>query len=172
MPRHNALTTLLWYVVYTKPHAEEVARDHLEQKMIHVFLPRIDEGRPAPQGRQKRVVPLFPSYLFVKISVPHDYYKVIWAKGVKRMVGNTEGPLPLDDSIIDFLEKRTGKEGYIRPVDRWRRMDPVRVTSGPLEGLMGLVDGSTDSRGRVKVLMRFLREGSRVEVPAWCLEKC
>jgi transcription antitermination factor NusG len=49
--------------------------------------------------------------------------------------------------------------------------DTVRVRNGPLAGLIGIIHGSIDEKGRIKVLMDFLKEGTRVEVTYSCLER-
>jgi transcriptional antiterminator RfaH len=118
-----------------------------------------------------RIAPLFPGYLFAKIAFPDDYYRVIWTQGVKRFVGNGEGPLPLDDSVVDLLLRKTEERGFIRPSQGFNLRDRVRVKRGPFEGLLGIVNGSLDKRGRIKVLMSLLREGTEVELPVCLLEK-
>ena len=161
-----------WYVVYTKPRAEELARRELERKKVHVFLPKVEERSPAFGRGPVRITPLFPGYLFVRISIPDDYYKVIWARGVKRLVGNGAGPLPLDDSVIDFLKTKTGERGFIRPTNVFRHQDRVRVKKGLFEGLLGVVDGCLDKRGRIRVLMSLLGDRTHVVLPSCLLEKC
>ena len=161
-----------WYVVYTKPRSEELAKRELERKKLHVFLPKIEERSAAVDGGSVRITPLFPGYLFVRISIPHDYYKVIWARGVKRLVGNGGGPMPLDDSVIDFLKTKTGDRGFIRPTNVFRYRDKVRVKKGLFEGLLGVVDGCLEKRGRIRVLMSLLGGRTQVVLPSCLLEKC
>jgi len=45
------------------------------------------------------------------------------------------------------------------------------VRNGPLAGLIGIIDGSIDEKGRIKVLMDFLKEGARIEIPYSFLER-
>jgi transcription antitermination factor NusG len=160
-----------WYVVYTKPSAEDVAKDHLEQKNIHVFLPKIKEYRYSSKGKEAKIKPLFPNYLFAHMVYPDDYYAVIWAKGVKRIVGNGAEPTPLDDSVVDFFKAQTEEKGFIKPSPKLKIGDMVRVRNGALEGLIGIIDGSMDEKGRIKVLMDFLKEGARIEIPFSYLER-
>ncbi|NIO20579.1 MAG: hypothetical protein GTN76_07540 [Candidatus Aenigmarchaeota archaeon] len=160
-----------WYVVYTKPRSEDIAEEHLERKDIHVFLPKIRECRYSSKGEETKIKPLFPSYLFAHMAYPDDYYTVIWAKGVKRIVGDGTEPIPLDDSVVDFFQKHSEEKGFIQPSPRLKIGDTVRVRNGPLEGLIGIIDGSIDEKGRIKVLMDFLKEGTRVEIPFSFLEK-
>jgi transcription elongation factor/antiterminator RfaH len=160
-----------WYVLYTKPRSEDLAGDHLERKDIPVFLPKIREFRHSSKGEEVEIKPLFPNYLFAQMAYPDDYYTVIWAKGVRRIVGNGTEPIPLDDSVVDFLKKQTEEKGFIKPSPRLKIGDTIRVRNGPLAGLIGVIDGSIDEKGRIKVLMDFLKEGTRVEVPYSLLER-
>jgi transcriptional antiterminator NusG len=105
------------------------------------------------------------------MKYPDDYYAVIWAKGVRRIVGNGAEPIPLDDSVVDFFKKQTEGKGFIQPSTKLKIGDSVRVRNGALEGLIGIIDGSIDEKGRIKVLMDFLKEGSRIEIPHSCLER-
>ena len=160
-----------WYVINTKPSSEDIARDHLVRKDIHVFLPKIRECRYSSKGEEAKIKPLFPNYLFAHMAYPDDYYTVIWAKGVKRIVGDGTEPIPLDDSVVHFFQKKADEKGFIQPSPRLKMGDTVRVRNGPLEGLIGIIDGSIDEKGRIKVLMDFLKEGTRVEIPYSYLER-
>jgi len=159
-----------WYVIYTKPSAEDIARDHLERKNIHVFLPKIRECHYSSKRKEAKIKPLFPNYLFAEMAYPDDYYTVIWAKGVRRIIGNGMEPIPLDDSVVDFFKRQTEEKGFIQPSSRLKMGDAIRVKNGPLEGLIGIIDGSIDEKGRIKVLLDFLKEGARVEIPYSYLE--
>ena len=160
-----------WFVIYTKPRSEDIARDHLERKDIHVFLPKVREYRYCSKAEEAKIKPLFPNYLFARMMYPNDYYTVIWAKGVRRIVGDGTEPTPLDDSVVDFFKNQSEEKGFIQPSARLKTGDTVRVRNGPLEGLMGIIDGSMDEKGRIKVLMDFLKEGTRVEIPYSFLER-
>jgi transcription antitermination factor NusG len=47
----------------------------------------------------------------------------------------------------------------------------VRVTDGPLAGLVGIIENPPDARGRVSVLMDMLRRQTRVSLDVSCLEE-
>ena len=148
-----------------------MAEDHLERKDISVFLPKIRESHYSSKGEEIKIKPLFPNYLFARMAYPEDYYTVIWTKGVRRIIGDGIEPIPLDDSVVDFYKKQTGEKGFVQPSPQLKMGDTIRVKNGPLAGLVGIIDGSIDDKGRIKVLMDFLKEGTRVEIPFSFLEK-
>jgi transcriptional antiterminator RfaH len=156
-----------WYVVSSKLRRERYAAEQLRQRGVDVYLPRLLLVR-----RGARVVqPLFPGYLFARLVLPSDAARVAWTPGVRRLV-TFEGEAPaLPPAAIDFLRAQAGTDGVIavrpRPLPVGRR---VRVTDGPLAGLVGIIEDPPDARGRVGVLMDILRAHTRVSIDADSLE--
>lgn len=167
----NNQSTKQWFVIYTKPHSEDVAREHLEKKDISVFFPKIREVRFRKYKLQESIQPLFPNYLFARFTIPDEYYDVKWARGVKRIVGSGDTPIPLDDSIVIFLKGQVNEKALIQPRPNLKEGDRVRVRQGSLEGLWGVVYGEIDSKGRVKILMDILHSGAKVELPYSYVER-
>lgn len=143
-----------WYVVYCKPHKEEQAQFHLRMKRLDVFFPRLDLVRVAE--KRKRIVPLFPNYLFVRIHLPTEFHYVSWSPGVKRLVSFGDRPLPLDERVVDFLRQQTDPEGVIQARSQLRPGQEVEIRGGPFDGLIAIIQDPPDDKGRVKILLKLL----------------
>ena len=143
-----------WYVVYSKPHKEEQAQFHLRMKNLDVFFPRLDLVRVAE--KRKRVIPLFPNYLFVRIHLPTEFHYVSWSPGVKRLVSFGERPIPLDERVVDFLRQQTDSEGVIRARSQLRPGQEVEIRGGPFDGLIAIIQDPPDAKGRVRILLKLL----------------
>jgi transcriptional antiterminator RfaH len=143
-----------WYVVYSKPHKEEQAQFHLRMKNLDVFFPRLDLVRVAE--KRKRVIPLFPNYLFVRIHLPTEFHYVSWSPGVKRIVSFGDRPIPLDERVVDFLRQQTDPEGVIRARSQLRPGQEVEIRGGPFDGLIAIIQDPPDAKGRVKILLTLL----------------
>ncbi len=143
-----------WYVVYSKPHKEEQAQCHLRAKGVDVFFPRLNVTRAT--ANRKRIIPLFPSYLFVRIRLDTEAHRVMWSPGVKRIVSFGEQPVPLDGDIVDFLQRQTGTDGAIKARSRLHSGQEVEIRGGPFDGLLGIIQDPPDAKGRVRVLLRLL----------------
>ncbi|HEY6200449.1 MAG TPA: transcription termination/antitermination NusG family protein [Candidatus Binatia bacterium] len=152
-----------WYVVYSKPQKEEFAEFCLKHRGVEVFLPKL--LFPESLKKRKRIVPLFPSYLFTRISDADQYQCVLWTPGVKRIVSFNGTPMPLDDSVISFLKREGGTDGVIAARSDLKTGQEVYISGGPFEGLMGIIQEPPSANGRVKVLMRLLSRQVKVEVP-------
>ena len=143
-----------WYVVYSKPHKEEQAQFHLRMKNLDVFFPRLDLVRVAE--KRKRIIPLFPNYLFVRIHLPTEFHYVSWSPGVKRIVSFGERPIPLDERVVDFLRQQTDPEGVIKACSQLRPGQEVEIRGGPFDGLIAIIQDPPDAKGRVKILLNLL----------------
>jgi transcriptional antiterminator RfaH len=143
-----------WYVVYSKPHKEEQAQFHLRMKKLDVFFPRLDLVRVAE--KRKRIIPLFPNYLFVRIHLPTEFHYVSWSPGVKRIISFGDRPIPLDERVISFLKQQTDAEGVIKARSQLRPGQEVEIRGGPFDGLIAIIQDPPDAKGRVRILLKLL----------------
>ena len=154
-----------WFVVRSKARKEDVAVQQLERRGVTVFLPRIVE-----YGRGQ-IAPLFPGYLFVNIELFRQYYRVVWTPGVRGFVAFGGVPTPLQESVIYLIASSAGQDGVIRPLARFKAGDRVQIRSGPLAGLVAIIEQPCSQRGRVKILLDFLRQGASVELPVGLVDR-
>jgi transcription antitermination factor NusG len=153
-----------WYVVYSKPHKEASAELHLRLKGVAVFYPQL--VLPDYVRSPRRCVPLFPNYLFVRITLLTRFYDVVWSPGVKGFVGPNGVPTPIDEEVVAFLQRNTGGDGRLRARPDLKVGQEVEIVDGPFAGLVGIIQRPPDAKGRIKVLMQLLnRRPVRVQVP-------
>jgi transcription elongation factor/antiterminator RfaH len=163
------MALLQWFVVSTKARREQFAQDQLLRRGVETFLPRI--LRHGRSHLKQLIEPLFPGYLFVHIDFDEQYFDVVWTPGVGRIIGFGARPCPVDDAVMGFLYTRAGEEGIVRVEPVFKEGDLVRITHGPFEGLIGIIENPGCSRGRVRVLMELLRRQTRVDVPQGIIER-
>ena len=143
-----------WYVVYSKPHKEEQAQFHLRKKGLDVFFPRLDLARLVE--KRKRIIPLFPNYLFVRVHLQTESHYVVWSPGVKRIVSFGERPVPIDERVVNFLQEQATGDGVIKARSQLHPGQEVEIRGGPFDGLLGIIQDPPDERGRVKILLKLL----------------
>jgi transcriptional antiterminator RfaH len=152
-----------WYVVYSKPHAEEYAQLHFRLKGLECFFPRL--LLPKAAQKHKRIVPLFPNYLFVRIRFLEEFQYVLWSHGVKRFVSFNGVPAALDEEVVTFIMRQANSEGIIGARSNLKAGEKVRVSRGPFQGVVGIIQEPPNVRGRVKILLELLSREVRAEVP-------
>jgi transcriptional antiterminator RfaH len=158
-----------WYVLYSKPHKEDCARYHLRAKGLDVFFPQL--LYPKSAKKRKRLVPLFPNYLFVRLKLfSEEFSYAQWSPGVSRIVSFNGVPASIQDSIVDFLIAQTNGDGVAEARPKLRTGQEVRITGGPFGGLVGIIQERPNAKGRIKILLQLLNRPTKVDVPIQFLE--
>jgi transcription antitermination factor NusG len=128
-----------WYALYTNSRHEKRVALHLSQRQIEHYLPLYRTERKWKDG--SRVIldlPLFPSYLFIRIP-RRERGRVLAVPGALAVVGGTGGePAPLPDATVEAL--RSGLELLsAQPSPLVTVGQRVRISSGVLAGFEGIV---------------------------------
>jgi transcription elongation factor/antiterminator RfaH len=146
-----------WCVAQTEPNREGTAERWLGQQSFETYLPRIK----VPETR--RIIPLFPSYLFVRI-VDH-WYAVSSTIGIIRVLCNGDHPAHVRDDVVDKL-KAQERGGLIRlpKPQRLKSGDRVRVVRGNFLGQLGLYEGASGKQ-RERILLDLLGRKVQVVLP-------
>lgn len=154
-----------WFVAHVKPRQEEAVCARYAEQGMETFLPKLLVWRRHGSRRWRATEPLFPGYVFARFAPdPATLYRVKWTRGVKRLLGSEDGPTPVDDEVVAYLQARTGPEGCIVPASRLVPGTRVRFASGPFALLEGIIDRPTTRAERVQVLLRLCGSLVRVEV--------
>src|SRR5262245_23120101 len=139
-----------WYAVYTRTRHEKSVAEQCKQRGVVTFLPLYCMQRLWKQRRAKVLLPLFPSYIFVRIAL-QDRLRVLGIPGIVSIVSFRGVPAVVPEAQIDSLSKAVSL-GRANPAVYLQSGKRVRVTAGPLVGLEGIV---VDVRGEVKVIVSF-----------------
>jgi transcriptional antiterminator RfaH len=160
-----------WYTLYTKPNVEYQVVTALQQRGIQTYLPET-KSLKVRQGRGRR--PFFPCYLFARVDLEAvGLSRVQWTPGLRRIVAFDNWPVPLPDEVINLIQRKLDGINAVGgwPAHTFQPGDPVRITDGPLQGLLAVFEGPTTPAERVRVLLNILGHASRVHVPVAGLEK-
>jgi transcription termination/antitermination protein NusG len=153
-----------WYVLHTKSRFENVVYDGLIKKAVDVFLPKI---KVKSRRRDRRVilnVPLFPGYVFVKTDLhPESHLNVVKTVGVVRLIGNTDGPIPVGSGTIEALKIMVSAGEPIATGTRLTSGDRVLVVRGPFTGVVGTFR-SYRGKHRIVVNIEALGQFAGVEI--------
>jgi transcription antitermination factor NusG len=124
---------------FTLAHAtKRRLRRQFEQRGVRHFLPLYQEI-PRWNNRSAGVsLPLFPGFVFVRTS-NRNRYEPLQVPGVLHYVGTGAAQCPIPDEEIEVLRRVliSGKDVGPHPYLRIGRS--VRIASGPLEGLCGIM---------------------------------
>ena len=158
-----------WHVAHTSAnHEKRVAQQLLERSVEH-FLPLYNSVRRWKDRRIKLQLPLFPGYVFVRLPV-RERRKIFQVLGFARLISFNGQPAVVPDVEIEAL--RTGLAAQLRaePHHYLTLGRRVRVKSGPLEGVEGILIRKKNAC-RVVVSLNLIRKSASVEVDASDLER-
>lgn len=127
-----------WYAVCTRSNHERRVAEQFAERGVEHFLPQYDSVRRWKDRKVHLKMPLFPGYVFAHLAL-QNRLNVLQVPGVARLVGFAGRPSPVPEEefakIRGFLKNglRSEPHPYLKAGRR------VRVRSGPLEGMEGIV---------------------------------
>lgn len=149
-----------WAVAQTESQRESVAANFLKQNSYETYLPIIS----VKAGSRERVVPLFPTYIFVRIET--HWWSIRWTIGVLRLLMADDLPAAINDKVITAIQKREGANGLVKlpKPPGMQYGDHVMIRGGSsFAGRVGIYDGMASS-DRVRVLLDLLGRSVPVSV--------
>ena len=157
-----------WYALYTAPRHEKLIADQISRQGIDCFLPLYRSVRRWKDRRKELALVLFPGYVFVRIAL-QQRFRVLQLPGAVRLVTFNGQPATLSDEDIENLRSHLSRSGSIEPHPYLSVGHHVRVRSGPLKGLEGIILRTKD-RCRIVVSIHLIMRSVAVEVDDGDLE--
>jgi transcription antitermination factor NusG len=127
-----------WYAASTRANHEKNAAEHLAARSVEHFLPLYESVRRWKDRRVRLQMPLFPGYVFVRISL-RERLRVLQIPSVASLVSFNGIPAALSETEIETLKASLELGIQVVPHPYLNVGRRVRVAAGPLEGLEGIV---------------------------------
>ncbi|HTC95932.1 MAG TPA: UpxY family transcription antiterminator [Terriglobales bacterium] len=157
-----------WYAAYTYPRHEKSVFEQLIQKSMECYLPLYEEVHRWTDRNVKVQLPLFPGYVFVHMPVS-ERKKVLSVTSVVRILSFNGQPVSLPESEIESL-KRSMQYRKVQPFPYYLcKGDRVRIKSGPLQGLEGIVERQK-GKSRIVISIHAIMNSVAVDLEAEDIE--
>jgi transcriptional antiterminator NusG len=171
-----------WYVVHTQTGAEEKVKTTLENRISQeglqdliskVIIPteQISEVRSGKKKISQRK--FFPGYLLLEMELNEKTFLFVkTAPGVTGFIGLGKKPMPLPQSEVDNILKRT-EDTHVKPSPKmvFEKGEQVRVTEGPFLNFNGTIEEVHPEKGKIKVSVSIFGRSTPVELEYWQVEK-
>jgi transcription antitermination factor NusG len=151
-----------WHAVYTNTRHEKVVARQLEERGIETFLPVYRSCHRWKDRRKLVELALFPSYVFVRISV-QEKLRVLQVSGVVHLVSFNGQLAELPEQEINALRNGLKNDVYGEPHPYLRIGKKVRVIQGPMAGTEGILIRKKD-KYRVVLSIDVLMRSVAVEL--------
>lgn len=157
-----------WYAVQTCANHEKRVRQQLDLRVVETYLPVYESVRQWKDRRVRRELPLFPGYLFVRLALC-DRLRVLRTPSVVRIVEFGGQAAALPDQEIEILRRGLTHELGIEPYPYLKLGRRVRVRTGPLQGLEGILVRKKN-RSRFVISVDLIMRSVAVEIDVTELE--
>jgi transcription antitermination factor NusG len=127
-----------WFALRVKPNAEKAAAAFLRRAGVEEYLPLVRDRRRWSDRWREIDAPLFPGYVFCRM--PQDNgIRVVRTPGVLGFVGFGGDPAPIPENEIEAVRRMLASGRKLWTLMLQREGQRVRIRSGPLEGLEGVL---------------------------------
>jgi transcription antitermination factor NusG len=151
-----------WYALHVRSQWERQVLDGLRRQSLDGYLPLYTE-RSRWSDRTKMVERvLFPGYVFGRFELELRR-KVVELPGIVRILGTGIQPEPIPDEEIERVRLVVDSGLAVTPVAYLAKGQKVRVASGALAGVEGIVVRVKDVL-RVVVSVEILRRSVMAEL--------
>src|SRR5277367_1250315 len=161
-PKLKACDHFPWFALQVRTRQEASVAQQLNGQGYERFLP-LYKLRKRWSDRIKEVnSPLFPGYLFCRFN-PQDRLPILKTPGVIQIVGFNNGPAAVDEAEIRSLQTLVAAGVPHQPWPFLAAGDRVRIESGPLLGLEGILTEVRRSH-RLVLSVTLLQRSVAVEI--------
>jgi transcription antitermination factor NusG len=158
-----------WHVLYTRHQHEKPVARILSSKGHEVFLPLYASVRRWRDRTKELCLPLFPCYVFIHGGLDRQL-QILSTPGVFSVVGWAGRPATIPDLQIEAIRQMIESSLRIEPYPYLRSGGRVRVRSGTLQGLEGVLVRKKNLF-RLIISLEMLGRSAAVEIDISCLER-
>ena len=160
----NVRPSLGWWVIYTRHQHEKAVADMLAAKGMEVYLPVYETIRRWKDRNKRLVLPLFPSYLFVR-EMAGGRLATASTPGVHAILtrGNSLSVIPAEE--MKAIQRALAEPSRVEPHPFLQCGERVRVSRGAMEGIEGILVRKKNLY-RLVILVEMISQAASVEVEA------
>jgi len=160
--RRDEGETYPWFALRVRSKHERTTSLHLRKRGYEEFSPSHKTETQWSDRKKTTDRFLFPGYVFCRFN-PQDRLPILTAPGVVGLVGFGEGPSPIPDREIEQVRRLVQSGLLITPWPFLELGQSVRLESGPLAGLEGIVE-EMKGQLRLVVSIRLLQRSVSTEI--------
>jgi transcription antitermination factor NusG len=158
-----------WWAIHTRHQHEKVIAKILSAKGLEVFLPLYNATHRWKDRTVRLSLPLFPCYLFLR-GMEGWRRDVATTPGIGSILSIDGEPATIPVSEIESIRKAIEWGNRVEPHPFLRCGDRVRVISGPLQGLEGILVCAKNLY-RLVLSVEILERSAAVEVDVSAVER-
>lgn len=129
-----------WFALVVKPRFDKAVARALDLKGYETLVPLYKKYHKYGNRSREFELPLFPGYVCCRFDV-RNRLSILTTPGVVRVLGDGSAPTALSDQEISSVQKAIRAHVPVQPFPFLTAGQRVRINSGSLAGLEGIVLG-------------------------------
>lgn len=127
-----------WHVLYTRPKTERIVSRVIQDFGLETYLPLYKTIRQWSDRKKKLTLPLFPNYVFVKVS-GRGISGVRSIRDVVGIVSIEKNPVVIRDEEISKIKRILNEDLNVYTEVSYSEGTRVKIRDGQFAGLEGVV---------------------------------
>jgi transcription antitermination factor NusG len=168
LPESRA-SQLPWYALYTRHQHEKMVAKILAAKGLETFLPLHTAAHHWKDRTKVISVPLFPCYVFLTAALEHRHLQIVTTPGVYGLVLSAGQPAVIPVVEMEAIRRVVESGARLEPHPFLKCGDRVRIKSGPLVGIQGILVRKKNMC-RLVLSVEMLGKAAAMEVDAFQVE--
>lgn len=142
-----------WYVIYTKPRHEKKVAAKLTETGVTNYLPTVKQMKKWQDQNKYVDMPLFPSYVFIRLTDMQEYYAGLDTDGVLNYVRIGKQIARVGETVVNNIKLLTTQLNEVEVFStHFHPGQQLVISHGALTGLSCEIVEFND---RKKVLVRI-----------------
>ena len=152
-----------WYLVFTKPSHENIAKLNLDRQGFITYLPLLQQHKRRRNLYKLVAEPLFPRYLFICLdSKLDDWSKIRSTRGCVSLVRFGALPAQIPKVLIEKLQQDEANQSIQKKASTpdFKSGDRIQIMDGMLVNYEGIVE-TKNSQQRITLLLDIAENHTR-----------
>jgi transcription antitermination factor NusG len=159
---------LRWFVVYTYPKMERKVHSKIIEMGTESFLPLQKVVKQWSDRKKKLEVPLFPNYVFVRIT-PNKSFDLLKIREVVRFLTIEGRPVAVTENEINSIKKILAGDSEIHD-EKWHPFyqigEKIKIRHGRFSGIEGYLVRRS-GKNRVMIQVDALKKAVSIDIPEY-----
>ena len=165
VPVYGDMVEQDWYVAYTQPQREKLARTNLENQGFEAYLCEVKTFKNSPSGLLEMWEPMFPRYIFFRPGhIAQSFSAARSTRGISHVLRIGVNPAILKAEEFRAIKALESQQNQldIKQAQPFQAGAKVRLQNCGLNGLEALV--YSVSKKRITLLVELLGSEKKLEL--------
>lgn len=156
-----------WFVARVKSRREKALANYLFRQSIGYYLPLVKSRQASKKRMRYSLIPIFPGYVFMHTDTT-GRYNALRTNHISNIIEVQDPDTLLRE--LQMIHQALSVDAPVYPVELLKTGQHVRIKSGPMKGVEGIVIRK-DKKYRIVLTVTSIMQSVSLEVEADTVER-